>query len=181
MRGSTGFVRAVLAVAIGLLLSMPAAAQLGRVNGTVRNEDGQPLKGATVVAENAEATPSSFTAVTNEKGQFMMIGLWRGTWRFTASAPGFVALAGYGRIQTIGSNPPVEFRLVRAAARRPAGVLAGVNAGEAQAALAGADALMDEGKYDEAIAQVPRGARHGTRPDDDQPPDRTGAPDEARL
>ena len=31
-----------------------AAAQVGRVNGVVKGEDGQPLKGATVTAENRE-------------------------------------------------------------------------------------------------------------------------------
>ena len=35
----------------------------------------QPIKGATVTAENPDASPSSFTATTDDKGRFSIIGL----------------------------------------------------------------------------------------------------------
>ncbi len=153
MRGSAGVLRPVLAMTIGLLLSMPVAAQLGRISGTVRTENGQPLKGATVVAENADATPPSFTAITDAKGRFSMIGLRNAVWHFTASAPGFVSSGGAGHVQSVGSNAPLEFRLVRRTAPQDRGVLAGVNASDIQAAIDGADAHMQAGRYDEAIAE----------------------------
>lgn len=152
MRGSRGFVRPVLAFVLGMLLAAPVQAQLGRVSGTVRDQDGRPLRGATVIAEHADVAPGSFTAVSNEKGQFSMIGLRSGSWRFTASAPGFVAASGSGRVQTIGSNPPLEFRLTRATAFGGGGRLAGLDAKDLRASIASADASLDAGRHDEAIA-----------------------------
>ena len=55
-----------------------AAAQTGRVGGVVKDEAGQPIKGATVTAENPGASPSSFTATTDDKGRFSIIGLKTG-------------------------------------------------------------------------------------------------------
>ncbi len=152
MSGSRVFVRPVLAIALAMLCTAPVRAQLGRVSGTVRDEDGRPLRGATVIAEHADVAPGSFTAISNEKGQFSMIGLRSGSWRFTASAPGFVAASGAGRIQTIGSNPPIEFRLTKAAAFGGGGRLAGLDAKDLQASLAAAAASLDAGRHDEAIA-----------------------------
>ena len=70
-------------------LAANAAAQTGRVGGTVKDESGQPIKGATITAENPNASPSSFTATTDDKGRFSMIGLRSGQWTFSAQSPGF--------------------------------------------------------------------------------------------
>ena len=74
-----------MALVAGLMVSaLPAAAQTGRVGGTVKDQNGQPIKGATVLAENPQASPSSFTATTDDKGRFSIIGLRSGTWKITA-------------------------------------------------------------------------------------------------
>ena len=79
-----------MALGVALVVSaLPAAAQTGRVGGTVKDQAGQPIKGATVVAENPNASPSSFTATTDDRGRFSIIGLRSGNWKITASAPGF--------------------------------------------------------------------------------------------
>lgn len=136
-----------------LLLVLPGAAlaQSGRVGGTVKDENGDPIKGATVVAENTAASPSSFSSVTDDKGRFSMIGLKAGTWRFTASAPGFQAQGGEMRIATLGTNPPVAFSLPKGIPIGPIGALAGVNTKELQADLQAAETLMSTGKHDDAI------------------------------
>lgn len=152
MAGSRLFLRPVLAVMLVVSLGIPAWAQLGRVSGTVRDVDGRPLKGATVVAENPDLSPGSFTAITNEKGQFSMIGLRSGAWSFTASSPGFAAASGRARVQTIGSNQPLEFRLQRSTVFGGGGVLAGVNVKELQGQITAADGLVAAGRYDEALA-----------------------------
>jgi tetratricopeptide (TPR) repeat protein len=131
--------------------SVAALAQTGRVGGTVKDESGQPIKGATVTADNPQASPSTFNAVTDDKGRFSMIGLKAGVWTFTASAQGFAPSQGSTRIQTLGINPPVEFKLAKGAAG-PAGALAGVNTKDLQAELQAADALYNTGQYDAAIA-----------------------------
>ena len=107
------------ALVVVLLGALPVAAQTGRVGGVVKDDKGQPLKGATVVAENPAASPPSFTATTDDKGRFSIIGLRAGNWKLTASAPGFQPSVGQVPIRTIGApNPPVEFTLA-AGARRP--------------------------------------------------------------
>lgn len=140
------------ALVVVLLGALPVMAQTGRIGGTVKDDKGQPLKGATVVAENPGASPPSFTATTDDKGRFSIIGLRAGTWKLTASAPGFQPSVGQVPIRTIGQpNPPVEFTLA-AGAPGGGGALAGVNTKELQAELAAADAKMQANDFDGAIA-----------------------------
>ena len=54
--------RGVFAALMVAAFAISAAAQTGRVGGTVKDEAGQPIKGATITAENPNASPSSFTS-----------------------------------------------------------------------------------------------------------------------
>jgi len=59
-----------------------AAAQGGgRVTGVVKDDHGGPIKGATIIAENPDASPSIFTANADAKGRFAIIGLKSGCGR----------------------------------------------------------------------------------------------------
>ena len=51
-----------------------AAAQAVRVSGLVKDDKGDAIKGATVIAENP-AFGNSFSATTDTKGRFSMMGL----------------------------------------------------------------------------------------------------------
>lgn len=139
------------ALLVVLLGALPAMAQTGRIGGLVKDDKGQPLKGATVVAENPSASPPSFTATTDDRGRFSIIGLRAGNWKLTASAPGFQPSVGQVPIRTIGQpNPPVEFVLAPGA---PAAAgLAGVNTKELQAELKAAEDKLVANDYDGAIA-----------------------------
>ena len=120
---------AALAVVASLVVSaVPASAQVGRIGGTIKDQNGAPIKGATVTAENPSASPSSFTATTDDRGRYSIIGLKSGT-----------------------PLPPVNFVLAPGAAG-PAGALAGVNTKELQAELERAEGMMTGQQYDEAIA-----------------------------
>lgn len=133
--------------ALCLALAAPAFAQTGRVGGVVKDTDGKPIKGATVKAVNANASPSEFTATTDDKGRFSMIGLRSGNWRFIAEAPGFMPQEGNAPVRTIGApNPPLEFTLARGATG-PAQL-----GKEVQAELKAADDLRNAGQFDQAIA-----------------------------
>jgi tetratricopeptide (TPR) repeat protein len=139
-------------VAALILTALPAAAQTGRIGGTVKDQSGQPIKGATILAENPNASPASFTATTDDRGRYSIIGLRSGQWKVTASAPGFQPQSGSLKVSTIGTPmPPVDFTLAPGAAA-PTGALAGVNTKELQGELAKADELMAAQKYDDAIA-----------------------------
>jgi Flp pilus assembly protein TadD len=144
--------RAALAAVFVAALASGAFAQTGRVGGIVKDEGGQPLKGATITAENPNASPSSFTATTDDKGRFSIIGLKTGSWTFSAQAPGFAPETGKMNVQTIGApNPPLTFTLKKGGGG-PASALGSTAAKDLQADLATADLLYNSQKWDEAIA-----------------------------
>ena len=152
MRDARTLLTALAIVAALIVSALPAVAQTGRVGGTIRDGQGQPIKGATVTAENPQASPSTFTATTDDKGRYSIIGLRSGTWKITASAPGFTPSGGSVPIRTIGApNPPVDIVLAPGATG-PAGALAGVNTKELQGELQKAEDLMNQQQYDAAIA-----------------------------
>ena len=145
------FVRAAFAAAMVLGVAVAAWAQVARVGGIVRDESGQPLKGATIRAENPDAPLGSLTAATDDKGRFAIIGLARGEWSFTAEAPGFQAQFAELNIQRTGTpQPPLVFSLPKAIVRPPAGV-EGATAKDLQQQLESADTLFKQQKFDEAI------------------------------
>jgi Tfp pilus assembly protein PilF len=130
-----------------------AAAQTGRVGGTVKDEAGQPIKGASITAENPNASPNSFTATTDDKGRFSIIGLRTGRWTFSAQAPGYVPEAGQMNVQTIGApNPPLTFTLKKGGAGPAPSALGSLAAKDLQTELAAADQLYNSQKWDDAIA-----------------------------
>jgi len=138
-----------LTTALYLAAVPPALAQVGRVNGLVRSEDGPLLKGVTITAENGD-TGQSLTATTDDKGRFVIIGLRSGVWSFTAQAPGFSAQMGNLFVRMGGQNPPLAFALKKHGAAN-FGALAGVLAKDLQAEIAAADALFEQRRWDDAI------------------------------
>ena len=131
-------------------LASEAAAQVGRVGGVVKDEGSQPLKGATITAENPNIG-QSFTATTDDKGRFTMIGLRAGQWRFIAQAPGFMADAGEMPVRMGAPNPPITFVLKKSGAAN-FGALGGIASKDLQAELAAADGLFKKSRWDDAVA-----------------------------
>ena len=141
--------RALLAALFVTLAAGQAAAQIGRVGGVVKDEGGQPLKGATVTAENVNIA-QSFTATTDDKGRFTMIGLRAGDWRFIAQAPGFTPEAGSMPVRMGAPNPPVTFMLKKGGVANY-GPLGGITGKDLQDALDQAEAAFGQQRWDEAI------------------------------
>jgi tetratricopeptide (TPR) repeat protein len=137
---------AILAISLGLTL--PAAAQVGRIAGEVRDEAGKPIRGASVTAENPSAVPSKFTATTDNNGRFSMAGLKYGRWIVTVQASGFAPTQAESQLDSLGRNPPLNFKLARGAGGAPGMP----NSEELQKELAAADAMVANRQYDEAIA-----------------------------
>lgn len=159
MREARKLLTAVAFVAALIVNALPAAAQTGRVGGTVKDEKGQPIKGATVVAENPNASPSSFTATTDDRGRYSIIGLRSGPWKITASGPGFQSFSGTVPIRTIGApNPPVDFTLLpgvpAAAPGLPKEIVGEVEAAEAKYQAKDFDAAI--AAYSALLAKVPK-------------------------
>jgi predicted Zn-dependent protease len=143
----------LLAALLVVAVAGSAAAQTGRVGGVVKDETGNPIKGATVTADNPNASPSSFTATTDDKGRFSIIGLKSGQWSFSAQAPGFGPEAGKLNVSTIGApNPPLQFTMKKGGGAGPTSALGSTAAKDLQADLQAADLLYNSAKYDESIA-----------------------------
>jgi hypothetical protein len=138
--------RVVVAAIFMAVIASSALAQTGRVQGTVRDVNGRPIKGATIRARHPDATPRELTSTTDDKGRFVMLGLRIATtWHFIAEAPGFFAAEGDAPVRsTFGA--PLDFAL-----RRDPGPLPGALSKDIQDQLTSANALRDEGRYDQAI------------------------------
>ena len=138
----------IYAAVLTICLAAPVAAQMGRVGGVVKGTDGKPIKGATVKAQNPNVAPGEFTATTDDKGRWSILGLRTGPWKFTAEAPGFQAQSGSANVRTIGApNPPLEFTLAPGIPAGPPGL-----SKEIQVELKAADDLRNSGQFDQAIA-----------------------------
>lgn len=79
----TYLIRAALALGVVLAVSGSAAAQ-SIVRGTVVDGEGNPIEGATVTIEATEANRRA-EITTNERGEFMQIGLASGPYNVTAT------------------------------------------------------------------------------------------------
>src|SRR5262245_3930353 len=101
-----------------LTIAGSASAQGSRVVGVVKDEAGQPIKGATLSLENPDAIPRSFTATSDDRGRFAVLGLKAGEWSIVAQAPGFVADATRVQVRVTTPVAPV-FTLRRAPAPPP--------------------------------------------------------------
>jgi len=127
-----------------------AAAQGSRVVGVVKDESGQPIKGATLSLENPDAIPRNFTATSDDRGRFSVLGLKAGEWSIVAQAPGFLPDA--ARVQVRVTTPVAPAFTLRRAPSPPPSVLGNVGAKDLQAELKSADEQFDAQQWDQAIA-----------------------------
>ena len=135
----------VCLLGIGLLAPL-ANAQTGAARGTVLDEKGQPVAGASVRMESLGGIARQFETKTNKKGEFTQVGLRPGPYRVIVSKEGF-APAGSEVQVPLGDPMRIEpFRLA------PGGEGGGGAAEELQRQFAEAVRLQNAGKLDEAEA-----------------------------
>jgi Flp pilus assembly protein TadD len=127
-----------------------ALAQGSRVVGIVKDETGQPIKGATLSLENPDAIPRNFTATSDERGRFAVLGLKAGEWSIVAQAPGFLPDA--TRVMVRVTTPVAPTFTMRRAPLPPPSILGNVGAKELQNELKTADQQFDAQQWDQAIA-----------------------------
>lgn len=146
------------AFVILFLTAASAHAQMGtgRLAGTVADERGRPIKGATVTVENENYFPRSLTSATDAKGRFGILGLRNATYKVTIRAEGFETASLSLPMRTSQPNPPLNLRLVRTPEPAPPPLLANVDAAKLQENLSAAAGLAASGKTDEAIAAYKR-------------------------
>jgi tetratricopeptide (TPR) repeat protein len=143
----TNLFRGVLAVAVLLSFAVAPAFAQSIVRGKVLDAQNKPVEGATVTFE-AEGTNRKAQTKTNNKGEFLQVGLSSGPYKMTATKEG----VGTHELKSpVSQGRPVEltFHLATAAA---GGGDAKANA-EIQAAAASAIEAMRAGRHDEAITK----------------------------
>jgi tetratricopeptide (TPR) repeat protein len=142
----------VVGVAALLLTTVAgsALAQGSRVVGIVKDETGQPIKGATLSLENPDAIPRNFTATSDERGRFAVLGLKAGEWSIVAQAPGFQPDA--TRVLVRVTTPVAPTFTLRRAPQPPPSVLGNVGAKDLQSELKNAEQQFEMQQWDQAIA-----------------------------
>jgi tetratricopeptide (TPR) repeat protein len=150
-----------LALACLALTATVAPAQSGTATGGVKDEDGRPVAGATVVARNPDASPNTRMATTDRAGRYAFLGLRGGVWTFLAGARGFEVTQAQFRVSGLRVTLLPELRLLRTPPPPP-GSLEGIDAETVLGALEAADADLDAGradaaatKYRELLARAP--------------------------
>ena len=140
----------VFACVACVLAGTEASAQVIRIAGTIKDDDGRPVRGAAVTAENPDNTPPRLTTTSNDKGQFGFIGLRRGSWTISVDAPGFEPVR-FSRPVAAGRQQAMDVRLARTAV--PVALpLDGIKASDIQQRIDRAESLTASGDLDGAIA-----------------------------
>jgi len=156
LRKSLIAVGAGIAAALGLFLASGLGAQdnlgHGRVSGQVVDAKKQPLAGVQIVAQSLTTLTTQLNTQTDKKGYFVVGGMGTGTWRFTASKSGYRAAVLDVDVRQLRSNPPVLLALEEIGAA----VLEDGTAKDPGAALARANQLLVEEKYEEARTLLER-------------------------
>ena len=94
-----------LAVVAGLLYGVPAAAQNGRIRGTVRDASGGPLSGVTIRAQG----PAAGRATTATDGSYRIENLTPGAYAVSASLPGLRTQSQQDVRVAADAEPVVDF------------------------------------------------------------------------
>ena len=141
--------RVMLAAVLVVAAAAAAEAQVIRVAGTIKDDAGAPVRGASIVAENPDHSPPRLTTTSNDKGAFGFIGVRRGQWTLTVDAPGFEKVQ-FRQQVAAGRMAPIEVRLDRTIT--PATLpLDAIKATDVQQRIARAESLASSGDIDGAI------------------------------
>jgi tetratricopeptide (TPR) repeat protein len=148
--------RGVLALAVLIALPVAPAFAQSVVRGTVVDASGKPVPDAMILFE-AEGVNRKAQTKTDNKGEFLQVGLQSGTYRITASKEGIGTQTLPGQVRQ-GPNQPLQFTLAPPRAGGPAGPAGAAGAdNKAQAEInklaQEGVALMQASQHDQAIAK----------------------------
>ncbi len=129
-----------------VLLATSAMAQMGtgRVSGTVKDQDGNAIEGATVTARAGDSA-RVLEATTDAQGRWAILGFRSRTYDFSASAAGFMPYNYQAPMRQAGKNPDMDLVLERAQMGQSAGTGGGL--------LAEAQELHQAGRFEEALTK----------------------------
>ncbi len=141
-------------VLVALLLAVVASPALsqdwagrGRLQGVVKDPDGQPIEGATITLTRGGEGPEPF--LTNKKGNWSYLGLVNGMWDVRIEYAGYVPSEGTVGANEFGTSPTVNVTLRPI----PPELLAEAAATLSLELLERGNELLQEGKPAEARAE----------------------------
>jgi len=143
-----GKFRLAALLVLGILVGLSPAQQdlgKGRISGTVADENGAPIEGASIVAQSMRSE-TKLEARSDNRGRFAIAGLGTGNWRITATKDGYGSASLEMSIRQLGTNPPIAFTL-----KKMSGVAAFASDKEALAMLDEGNSLLAQGNYDQAL------------------------------
>jgi tetratricopeptide (TPR) repeat protein len=117
----------------------------GRINGTVVDENGQPLEGVLIVVESLEYE-SKLEGRSDRKGRFAVAGMGTGRYRITATKEGYQSSYLDMNVRQLRRNPPVDFTL-----KKMTGFAPRMADEESYKMFDKGNLLLQEEKYDEAL------------------------------
>lgn len=109
----------LLTSGLALLVAGSALAQTTMLQGDVKDQNGQPLKGAVIVLDRTDIK-GHYQVKTDKHGHWLYMGLPAGTYDISCTVNGQV-MDKVGNVKsTYGDNPPVNFDLRKVAAQKAA-------------------------------------------------------------
>ena len=135
----------LLAVSVATVFALSTWAQTGtgRVTGTVRDTQGNPIVGARV---SVEVQSRTLDDTTDDDGRWGILGFRNGSYTFTAEAEGFSTYTWNAPVKQRGRNPSMEIILESAVAAAGGG-------GAGNEVLDAANAAYEAKNYPEALAK----------------------------
>jgi Tfp pilus assembly protein PilF len=120
----------LIACTVALLMATSARAQdwrgMGRMNGTIKDDSGQPVEGVVVKAHRV-GSDGGPQARTNKKGEWVIAGIANGSWDLDFDKPGYETRKQSASIVELTRNPPVETTLKKTAADPNVAIVADLN------------------------------------------------------
>jgi Flp pilus assembly protein TadD len=141
--------RIAYAVLLAAATAADVSAQSGRVAGAVRDERGQPIKGATVIARNTESSADA-KVLTGDNGLFELTAP-AGPWTFAVEKTGYETAFLDMDVRPLPAASPAVTLTMRLAA-----VDVALTGKDLQQRLVDADYLFNIKRWDEAIAAYRR-------------------------
>ena len=139
---------AALIILMTLLAALPAQENMGRgrISGQVVDESGAAVPAAKVVVQSLQGT-ARLEGTTDKKGHFAVAGMGSGPWRITVTKEGYVSAYTDMQVSQLKTNPPLALTM-----QKVAGAQGLRTEEESRSLLDQGNALLEEGKFDEALA-----------------------------
>jgi Flp pilus assembly protein TadD len=105
----------ILGIGLALSIAQPAPAQewtgRGRLEGTVKNEKGEPIASAAISLRWKQSAHGGPDVKTDQKGKWVYLGLAGGEWTYAVGAAGYVPQSFGVSVMEFARNQPVDVKL----------------------------------------------------------------------